>query len=920
VERLRVAGTDTAGASGITSVRFAQRVGGLEVFDGGVKVALDRGGRVLAAVGEPVAGGEDTAPSVPRLDAAGARRALEATVGPTEPVRPASLTRFPAGGQTRLAWNLIERRSSSATYAAVVDATSGEVLLRQNLTKAAALATPYPNYPGAEGGPQEVDLEAAGWLPPGAARLRGRFAQTFSDLDDDDAEDVGEAIRRRVDGTFAFAFVPAETACPPTALAPSPLCTWTPGTLDWTVNREQNGVQAFYLVNRFRDHLERPQIAFGPDGFADADPVVVHARDGAALQDAAHRNNANMTVLPEGLSPRMQMYLFAGQGFRAIDGGDDAATVWHEYAHGLTGRLVTHSDGTSALSSVHSGALGEGWSDFYALDLLHRDGLETDDPAVPGEVDVGAYSDAVPRVTRSQGADCAVGAPAAACPGRGAAGSGGYTFGDLGRILSGPEVHYDGEIWLETLWDVRQRLVAALDSEQAGSDAAERLVTDSLRLLPPEPSFVDARNAMLTADTAAGGAFRALLWEVFAARGLGFFASTRDAGDVRPTESFARPPAEGAPSGTVAGRITDAAGQLGLAGATIGPTLPDGTAASARTGADGRYALRLPAGSYGGLRITGPAGYDAASVPAAVPADGTLVLDHALRRDWAAAAGGARLEPDARGFCGPQQLLDEIDGSGWSAPAPARGGAPPSITIVLPAAIDVTQLGIDPAATCGDGPASALRGYRVESVTANGVLPVLSGSFDSGSADDHRLNLRAPSGNARGVTRLRLTLLSSRGASDFIDISALSVYGARSDGAPRGALAATPATVAPGQAVTFDARSFTDPDSVIASYGWDFDGDGTVDRVTPEPATAFAYDTPGSRTARVVVRDVGGAEGQATAPVSVVAPSPPPVPTTTTPTIVPPPAPGFTVLAPDGAGSPCARAAGTGAASGRRGP
>ena len=35
------------------------------------------------------------------------------------------------------------------------------------------------------------------------------------------------------------------------------------------------------------------------------------------------------------------------------------------------------------------------------------------------------------------------------------AGPGGYTYGDFGKIAGGPEVHADGEIWLETLWDLR---------------------------------------------------------------------------------------------------------------------------------------------------------------------------------------------------------------------------------------------------------------------------------------------------------------------------------------------------------------------------------------------------------------------------------------------------------------------------------
>ena len=65
---------------------------------------------------------------------------------------------------------------------------------------------------------------------------------------------------------------------------------------------------------------------------------------------------------------------------------------------------------------------------------------------------------------------------------------------------------------------------------------------------------------------------------------------------------------------------------------------------------------------------------------------------------------------------------------------------------------------------------------------------------------------------------------------------------------PTGALTATPATAAPGQAVTLDASSFKDPDSLITGYDWDFDGNGTVDRSTTAPTTSFAYASAGTFT------------------------------------------------------------------------
>ena len=68
---------------------------------------------------------------------------------------------------------------------------------------------------------------------------------------------------------------------------------------------------------------------------------------------------------------------------------------------------------------------------------------------------MGVYTDATPHSIRSQGLDCPVFASAAACPGAGSAGSGGYTYGDFSKVDGEAEVHADGEIWAETLWDLR---------------------------------------------------------------------------------------------------------------------------------------------------------------------------------------------------------------------------------------------------------------------------------------------------------------------------------------------------------------------------------------------------------------------------------------------------------------------------------
>jgi hypothetical protein len=58
-----------------------------------------------------------------------------------------------------------------------------------------------------------------------------------------------------------------------------------------------------------------------------------------------------------------------------------------------------------------------------------------------------------------------------------------------------------------------------------GNNLAIQLVMDGMKMQPCNPGFVDARDAILAADTAmTGGENGRIIWEVFARRGLGWSA------------------------------------------------------------------------------------------------------------------------------------------------------------------------------------------------------------------------------------------------------------------------------------------------------------------------------------------------------------------------------------------------------------
>jgi PKD domain len=65
--------------------------------------------------------------------------------------------------------------------------------------------------------------------------------------------------------------------------------------------------------------------------------------------------------------------------------------------------------------------------------------------------------------------------------------------------------------------------------------------------------------------------------------------------------------------------------------------------------------------------------------------------------------------------------------------------------------------------------------------------------------------------------------------------------------------------------------AFTDPDSKITGYRWDFDGNGTVERTTTTPTATFAYPRGGDFTAQVAALDFAGGVGVARQAIHVTA-------------------------------------------------
>jgi hypothetical protein len=836
----------TVSPAGVRRLRWTQSYRGVPVVGGELRASVAGDGRLISLSGAPLrdVAVASTTPGLTGAEAlarvrrdAGAGAGAGAVGGAAAQPR---LVIFAAHDGPRLAWKVRVDADSTHRYAYVLDADSGAILKRSNLVRfvsgaAGALSGGTWSYApsddtdrnplfGAGAGIQQPRLFEDGWITAGDTRLKGDNAHVYTDIDDNDRAGTLEEIpaNREAIGLpswdFPFRSVPTGWDC---SLAYP--CSWASFVEQtqadgWQQNRAQNAVQAFWFINTYKEHLQQAPIGFdaasgnfsgndfvigntddGADGvieFSDADPIDHHP-------DPDHLNNANMFTPPDGQSPRMQMYLFAGDNAGTIDanGGDDASIVYHEYTHGLSSRLVTDDglpSGDQALNAAQAGAMGEAWSDWYAMDFLTDEGDQIDDPAIDGQVLLASYiTQGRTGSLREAALDCPVGSSAPTCDG------GGFTYADYGSVIGdyGPEVHADGEIWAQTLWDLRTALIddgiaaAIRDGRTAdeGTDdgiyAARALVTEGMRESPPEPSFLEMRDAIL-----------ALIWEVFAARGMGWYAETLDANDPAPVANFDRPLSPATPTATLSGTITDADSGAPIAGAVV--RLPGGAGLSDETDANGVYAIpaALVGAPYPRMHVD-HTGYARTTLTGVTVAPGGSTLDASLRRNWALRSGGAEVAglsgPDLTAAgCGPEDAIDGTGAYGWGSYQPNYDGSlhagfglpvtptgPRRLVLRLPVAIDLSSFEIDPGAICGDDASASLGTWELRTST-DGTTWKLARAGMYTRANNRRLNEIAPNPNSTaGVRWVELTMLRPQGgtgssATYFMDVAELGVYGA----------------------------------------------------------------------------------------------------------------------------------------------
>ncbi len=535
---------------GTHHLSWVQSVDGIAAFQNGLKANVTKDGRLIDLTGSPIHNLRVRS-TIARIGSSeaieSARRSVDATTVTPQPGDTAALTLFVTAHGTHLAWKTESWASLDEADLTIVDAETGATLWRANVTKGDSTGSgnAWDYYPGTNVPNGGGTLGPVTFPVADGSALSGNNAHVFNDVMDDNRPQPSDEIPATSGLTWDYSPTFFDTTNAAQNCSPTNPCTWDKGVpFSWQENADFFGVQYYHLVNVFHDFLEAPPIGFteaagnfqtiNASGLGvGGDALLANSLDGAAtangLPNGGHVNNANMTTFQDGRPPVMQMYLNRkapfGLTWGSTHSGDEAGTVWHEYTHGLSGRLVTTPDGVPAVNSAQAGAMGEAWSDWYAADLAANDGFLVDGPA-DGDVDIFQYTDGNAISFRIEAMDCPIHSQAPNCAGTDGSGRGGFTYGDFGKILGSAEVHADGEIWAQTLWELRSQL---------GASVMESLVTRGMELSPPEPSFLDMRNAILQADEVAfGGVHQAALWSTFAERGMGYYAAAADGSDVQP--------------------------------------------------------------------------------------------------------------------------------------------------------------------------------------------------------------------------------------------------------------------------------------------------------------------------------------------------------------------------------------------------
>lgn len=630
---LRVTADYTNPDGNLSFAHLEQFIDGVPVFRGEVKAGFTKRGEMIRVINNLAPGASDAAVSrqfgdpsqavraaapmcgsdADRLLMSGARRDSDDSkfvFGTTDSATVAEKIYFPTEpGVVIPAWRVLIWQPVNAYYI-IVDADTGALLWRKNITEDQTQAatygiyanpnaminvaeSPFPFTPGpvSPNGQQGAAISRSsvtrigneglysfnnnGWIPDGSTKTDGNNVQAGIDRDGVDGVDTNsEAVSAT--RNFVYNYNPFN---PNTSTGDAPVP--TPQTYPGSEFQQGSVTQLFYISNWYHDELYRLGFTeqarnFQDDNFGRGGLGLDRVR--AEGQDSTGTNNANFSTPADGGRGRMQMYLWSAPN-PDIDGNLDADVVIHELTHGLSNRL--HGNG-GGLSTNMARGMGEGWSDFYAHSLLSEPGDPLNGIYTVGGYDTYLLSGSINNyyygIRRYPKSVIAFTGGANNKPHNAFTFS--YVNSNCGARLTnanfafgrGPtgsstcdQVHNLGEVWSSMLWEIRARFVTRLGWSD-GNRRMLQFVTDGMKLAPLSPTFIQERDAIVAAAQASLPGPQASddvadIWEGFRLRGLGYSATISNAGsgtgDAVVTEAFDGPNLRQTPDITISDSTGD---------------------------------------------------------------------------------------------------------------------------------------------------------------------------------------------------------------------------------------------------------------------------------------------------------------------------------------------------------------------------